>query len=294
MPELPEVETVRRGLDPALVGARFDARRDAAGRSARPLPQALRRTADRPKDRSLDAARQVSARRARRRRDAGHASRHVRLVPRRAQRRDPRARRSTTSARNSPRTTTSSSRSMTARASSTTIPGASARWILAPTKGLADHPLFRDLGVEPLSAEFDAAQARRGPGRRAHAAQERAARPEAHRRARQHLRLRGAAPRAAFAAARGGDPRRRQGRADASRQGPGRRRFARCSRRRSQRAVRPYAIIARPTANSAISSTPSRSTIAKARPARDARCRGVIARIVQSGRSTFYCPACQK
>ncbi|HYA72935.1 MAG TPA: bifunctional DNA-formamidopyrimidine glycosylase/DNA-(apurinic or apyrimidinic site) lyase [Roseiarcus sp.] len=29
---------------------------------------------------------------------------------------------------------------------------------LAPTKGLAEHPLFRDLGVEPLSAAFDAAR----------------------------------------------------------------------------------------------------------------------------------------
>ncbi len=30
--------------------------------------------------------------------------------------------------------------------------------ILAPTQGLAEHPLFRDLGVEPLSAAFDAAR----------------------------------------------------------------------------------------------------------------------------------------
>ncbi|MGD1038164.1 MAG: bifunctional DNA-formamidopyrimidine glycosylase/DNA-(apurinic or apyrimidinic site) lyase [Roseiarcus sp.] len=28
--------------------------------------------------------------------------------------------------------------------------------ILAPTRGLAEHPLFRDLGVEPLSEQFDA------------------------------------------------------------------------------------------------------------------------------------------
>jgi formamidopyrimidine-DNA glycosylase len=30
--------------------------------------------------------------------------------------------------------------------------------LLAPTQDLAEHPLFRDLGVEPLSAEFDAAR----------------------------------------------------------------------------------------------------------------------------------------
>ena len=29
-------------------------------------------------------------------------------------------------------------------------------------------------------------------------------------------------------------------------------------------------------------------------PCPNARCRGTIARIVQGGRSTFYCPACQK
>ena len=30
--------------------------------------------------------------------------------------------------------------------------------VLTPTQGLAEHPLFRDLGVEPLSQEFDAAR----------------------------------------------------------------------------------------------------------------------------------------
>ena len=31
MPELPEVETVRRGLEPAMVGARFTEGRSSAG-----------------------------------------------------------------------------------------------------------------------------------------------------------------------------------------------------------------------------------------------------------------------
>ena len=45
MPELPEVETVRRGLEPAMVGARFAEVTAAPWRPALPLPGAFRRPA---------------------------------------------------------------------------------------------------------------------------------------------------------------------------------------------------------------------------------------------------------
>ena len=141
---------------------------------------------------------------------------------------------------------------------------------LVKSEGIAEQPPFDGLGVEPLSAEFDAAQARRAVRRRAGADQDRVARPEAHRRPRQHLRLRGAAPRAHHADPSGGDPRRRQGQADRRRARAGRRRSAPCSRRRSRPAARRCATTASLTASSAISSIPSPSTTAKGGAARAA------------------------
>ncbi len=127
--------------------------------------------------------------------------------------------------------------------------------------------------------------------RQAHADQGRAARPEGGRRPRQHLRLRGAVPRQAQPAALGphhsGHPRRPAGARD---QGN-------ADTRRSPPAAPRCATTCSPMANSAISSTPGRSTAAKAKPCE--RCPGRpacpgIRRITQSARSTFYCPRTQR
>ena len=48
LPELPEVETVRRGLEPVLAGPRHRARRGPPARPALAVPAAARRAADRP------------------------------------------------------------------------------------------------------------------------------------------------------------------------------------------------------------------------------------------------------
>ena len=52
------------------------------------------------------------------------------------------------------------------------------------------------------------------------------------------------------------------------------------------------AISPRPTASSAIS--PSSSTSMTARASRAAAATAMVRRIVQGGRSTFFCPACQR
>ena len=86
MPELPEVETVRRGLAPVMEGARFTKVEARRGDLRWPLPKDFvarleGRTVERPRP-----ARQISARRSLLRRRAADASRHVGLVPRRRER----------------------------------------------------------------------------------------------------------------------------------------------------------------------------------------------------------------
>ena len=129
---------------------------------------------------------------------------------------------------------------------------------LIATAALETHPLFAALGVEPLGPDFHAAAlaaalaGSRAPLKAALLDQRRIAGlgniyvcEALH-------------ARAAVAAARGGVA---EARGDAAaRQRP----FRRCWRRRSRRAARPCAIIARPTGRSAISSTPSPSTTARA------------------------------
>ena len=70
--------------------------------------------------------------------------------------------------------------------------------------------------------------------------------------------------------------------------------FGSCSTMPSRPAARRCAIIARPTARSACSSTISGSMTARASRCPTPGCKGTIKRIVQSGRSTFFCPVCQK
>ena len=61
--------------------------------------------------------------------------------------------------------------------------------------------------------------------------------------------------------------------------------------RARRRRLLAHATTARRTASSGTSSIPSRSTAARARPARAGD--GVVARVAQAGRSSFWCPACQ-
>ena len=82
LPELPEVETVRRGLEPVLAGRAIVARRGPPPRPALAVPAAPGRAADRRAGHGAPPALEVPARRPRRRRDADPAPRHVRPAAR--------------------------------------------------------------------------------------------------------------------------------------------------------------------------------------------------------------------
>ena len=84
MPELPEVETVRAGLEPVLRGRRFVQRGAAPQGPALSAARALRRAPDGPQGRAPRPPRQIHPRPSRRRRGAGRASRHDRAVQRAA------------------------------------------------------------------------------------------------------------------------------------------------------------------------------------------------------------------
>ena len=62
MPELPEVETVRRGLEPVLVGQKIVRVEQRRADLRIPFPGELRQAADRPHGRDIDTARQVPPR----------------------------------------------------------------------------------------------------------------------------------------------------------------------------------------------------------------------------------------
>ncbi len=62
MPELPEVETVRRGLAPAMVGARIERVELRRGDIRFPFPPRFRERLTGQADRSPDAAGEISAR----------------------------------------------------------------------------------------------------------------------------------------------------------------------------------------------------------------------------------------
>ena len=158
MPELPEVETVRRGLAPVMEGARFVEVVAHRGDLRWPLPKDF---AERLKGQTVERARpprQISAGRSVVRRRAGDASRHVGLVPRRARRR--RDRRPALLSR--PRQGLGAHDHVVFRMSS----GATIRFNdprrfgsmkLVPRAKLDEEPLLRALGPEPLGNEFDAA-----------------------------------------------------------------------------------------------------------------------------------------
>ena len=84
MPELPEVETVRRGLEPILAGRRLtrvEARRPDL---REPLPKGFVQRLTGARGRAVGAARQIHARASRPGRDASPAPGHERSLPREA------------------------------------------------------------------------------------------------------------------------------------------------------------------------------------------------------------------
>ena len=159
---------------------------------------------------------------------------------------------------------------------------------------LDEEPLLRALGPEPLGNEFDAAMlAQRVPGQEDQP-QGRAARPARRRRARQHLRLRGAATARCFR------------RSERPRPSPTARGAP------NERAARLVDAI-KAVLNDAIEAGGSslrdhrrtdgelgmfqhnfRVYDREGKPCPTRGCKGTIKRIVQGGRSTFFCPVCQK
>jgi formamidopyrimidine-DNA glycosylase len=292
MPELPEVETVRRGLAPALVGKRFTRVETRRGDLRVPFPD---RFAERLTGRRIEAL----TRRAKyllAALDGGETLvMHLGMSGSFRVERD-----GETLAppfHNERPKLAAHDHVVFALDSGARVvyndPRRFGSMILAPTRGLAEHPLFRDLGVEPLSAEFDAARlaalfaGARTPLKSALLDQKRIAGLgniyvcEALHRARlSPLReagtlvdAKGAPTRSAAALAKairevleeaieaGGSTLRDHRQADGA-------------LGYFQHAFAVY----------------DREGAACPRP----RCRGTIVRIVQNGRSSFYCPACQK
>ena len=138
------------------------------------------------------------------------------------------------------------------------------------------------------------ADAGRGLRRQGTPRQGGAARPARRRRPRQHLCLRGAAPRADLAAAAGVDAGVALGRAARAHRPAGRCDQGGAQPTRSRPAARRCATTGRPTASSAYFQHRFRVYDREGKPCPTRGCSGTIKRIVQSGRSTFFCPVCQK
>ena len=277
MPELPEVETVRRGLEPAMVGARierveqrrpdlrfpfperFAARLTGqAGRRARPAGEIPAR----PTSRRGEVLVMHLGMTGRFRVDAGRAHARPRRVPRRGRRRErPRPCRLPPLERR--------------RASPTTTRAASASWTSCRGPSSTPRRISAISGSSRSATSSTARLIARLFARQAGAAQGGAARPAPDRRARQHLCLRGAVPGAAVAAtAPAGSLATAGGKPRAARRSPRRGDPRGARARRSRPAARRCATTPRPTARSAISSTASGSMTARASPARREGCGG--------------------
>ena len=274
MPELPEVETVRRGLAPTMVGARFAKVETRRGDLRAPFPP---RFAERLKGRrvlsltrrakyllaALDSGETLVMHLGMSgsfRVERGDAARRAAVPPRAAEARRPRPCRLRLS--------------ITARASSSTIRAASARWIWSRAKGStsgrrsprsASSRCRRNSTPRRLAALFAGARA---PIKTALLDQKRIA-------GLGNIYVCEALHRARIKPTRpASTARRRQGQADRrrARAGAGDPRGARG--RRSKPAARRCATTASPTASSAISSIRSPSTTARAPPARAAAAAG--------------------
>ena len=294
MPELPEVETVRRGLAPAMVGARIDEGRVAASRtSVFPFP---------PRSRSGSSGRRIVDvdRRAKYllfALDSGETliahlgmSGSFRIEKARFRRRAI----FLASARRIRSTITSSWSSITAAPSPTTTRAGSASWIwrrAERSRTIRGSPGSAPSRWRPTSTPRCLAKlfaGARTPLKAALLDQKRIA-------GLGNIYVCEALFRARLAAVEaGGHPR---GRARRARPAPPRRssrRSATCSRRRSRRAARPFAIIARPNGELGYFQHVFKVYDREGQPCVRERCRGVVARTVHSGRSTFYCAICQR
>ena len=285
MPELPEVETVRRGLAPAMEGAAIQ-----QGRGARPPPALADRQGFRQADRGQDRrrprpAREISAGRSVVRRRAADASRHVGLVPRRQGCQSPAS--TIMRSRRARRTTMSSFTCRTAQTVTFNDPRRFGSMKLVPRAKLDSEPLLRALGPEPLGNEFDAAMLARACAGKKTSLKAALLRPARRRRPRQHLCLRGAV------IARGFRPSGRPPPSPTATDKPneraasaGRRHQGRAQRRDQGRRLVVCATIAAPTARSAISSTISASMTARASRARIAKARSNASCKTAARRST--------
>ena len=275
MPELPEVETVRRGLQPVLEGARIVAVETRRPDLRFPFPERFAETPDRAARHRARPARQIPDRASRGRPRPHLPSRHVRLVPDRrgggVQRRPAlfHHERSKLAAHDHVVFTVEAARRPAGphhlqRPAAVRLHAACRRARARPASDAcrARHRADRQRAERRLD--------RRPVPRPRDAAEIGAARPAADRRHRQYICVRGDVAGEAVAAPRRGFDRRpaRQ----ATRRGPigSPRRCDRSSPRRSRPAARRCATTSRPTARSAISSTASRSTTARASRARAA------------------------
>ena len=157
MPELPEVETVRLGLAPVLVGNSFASVEQRRARLALSAAEAFRGALARAHGRRARPARQISARPARRRRGAGHASRHDRPLQHRSSEWDiARTRR----VRDEQKPTPKHEHIVFHLADGTAVRYSDTRRFglmdLIPGATLPSHALFKGLGIEPLGPDFTA------------------------------------------------------------------------------------------------------------------------------------------
>ncbi len=292
MPELPEVETVRRGLEPAMVGKRLTRVETRRGDLRVPFPK---RFAERLTGRRIEALTRRAKYLLAALDDGETLVMHLGMSGSfRIERGGEKLVRPFHDER--PKLAAHDHVVFTLDDGARVVyndPRRFGSMTLAPTLNLADHPLFRDLGVEPLSPEFDAGRLAallagvRAPLKSALLDQKRIAglgniyACEALHRARLSplrqagtlIDVHGAPTKAAKALvtairevleeaiAAGGSTLRDHRRTDGE----------------LGYFQHAFAVYDREEA-----------------PCPRPRCRGTIARIVQSGRSTFYCPACQR
>ena len=222
MPELPEVETVRRGLTPAMVGARFvkveahrpDLRRplpnDFAGRLEGATVTALRR-------RAKYLLAELSS--------GDVLMMHLGMSGSFRVSGEDKAQ--TPGGFHYPRSEARAHDHVVFHMSSGARivfndPRRFGLMLLVPADELAEHALMKEVGPEPLDHAFDAAALARTCAGKATSLKAALLGPESRGRPRQHLCVRGAAPRAAFPEAGRGDDRDQSGRAQRTRGRAGR------------------------------------------------------------------------
>ena len=155
MPELPEVETVRRGLTPVMRGARIDKVELRRADIRFPFPDSFAETADGPSHRRDRPSRQIPPVRAGQWRNSDRASGHVRARSGWKRLRFRRPASSITNVRRTQSTTTSSFVLDNGWVVTYNDPRRFGFMDLGSTGALDQHPRMRGLGAEPLAPEFD-------------------------------------------------------------------------------------------------------------------------------------------